>query len=463
MKKIVYTLSLALLAASCSEDYKDWSVPQTNPQEEAKTVTLETAAAVDVEFSSLDSTLVQLFVPTVTATDENTTTYKVTLWNADASASQTIDADANGYASADDVKAAVETLYGKRPEMRTVAMDIVGYTLINGQSIKNTSTGSINITLKAPFIAEAYYLIGDMLAWSKEGAKAFTHKGSGDVYDNPEFEVVFTITATEDKANDWYWKIIPATNYDGENFWAEGETGVVGVAVDGDDSFEGLLTTTAPQAGKIVNPGIYKMTINMMNYTYAIEELHFTEYIYEIGGLDWSNSRPLYGANFDGKYQGYYWINGEFKFKPNADNWDGDWEDAGNGLMTDAGGPNMSVAEAGFYQIDVDLTSMTYATTKVESISIIGTVNGNWDTDTDLTYNQETGAWEVVADLNAGKMKFRMNHGWDVSWGGANGDAANYDNLTQHGGVDLDVAAGKYLVQLYIQYEGANKVVLTPQ
>ena len=41
MKKIVYTLGFALLAASCSEDYKDWSVSQTNPQEDALMATEE--------------------------------------------------------------------------------------------------------------------------------------------------------------------------------------------------------------------------------------------------------------------------------------------------------------------------------------------------------------------------------------------------------------------------------------
>jgi hypothetical protein len=121
-------------------------------------------------------------------------------------------------------------------------------------------------------------------------------------------------------------------------------------------------------------------------------------------------------------------------------------------------------AEAGFYQIDVDLAAMSYRITAVNSISIIGTVNGNWDTDTDLTYNTTTGAWEVVATLNAGAMKFRMNHDWAISWGGANGNPAAYDDLTQNNGKDLDLPeAGTYKIELYITYEGNNKVVITKQ
>lgn len=190
----------------------------------------------------------------------------------------------------------------------------------------------------------------------------------------------------------------------------------------------------------------------------------FAEYIYQAGnGNSWgSPAAPLRSENVDGKYQGYMYLNGEFKFRSHADSWDApDWGTGGAEGTLAAQAGNLSATE-GFYQVDVDLAAMTYTLTEVTSISIIGTVNGNWDTDTDLTFNPATGAWEVndVA-LSAGAMKFRMNHDWTISWGGANGDAAAYDNLTQHNGKDLDVAAGTYDIQLFITCEGGNKVVLT--
>lgn len=191
----------------------------------------------------------------------------------------------------------------------------------------------------------------------------------------------------------------------------------------------------------------------------------FATFIYEIGNSHgWSTSMPLFCKDSDGKYQGYYYLNGGFKFKPHADNWDGDWGQDPNGpegALIDDGEQDCQAA-AGFYQIDVDLVAMTYKITAVNSISIIGTVNGSWDTDTDMTYNTTTGAWEVTTTLNAGKMKFRMNHDWTISWGGANGDSTAYSNLTQHGGTDLDLTeAGTYKIELYITYEGNNKVVIT--
>jgi len=462
MKKIVYTLGFALLAASCSEDYKDWSVSQTNPQEDAKSVSLETATAADVDYAALDSSLVQIFKPTITAVDECSTTYQVTLWNEGKSANGTLAANDSGYVVADELKTVVETLYGKRPVARKLLLDIAGYSNINGQSIRTTAKDSVNVTLVAPYISTSYYIVGAPSQWDVMCVDLpFTHSGK-DVYEDPVFTVTFPVADGE------YWFAIADDKTHEANDWSA----LLGCAEgNGNNGMEGQIARR-PEIGddgswKVVVAGdakLIRMTINMMDYTYQIEKINFNEYIYEIGNESgWSTSHALRCPNFDGKYQGYYWMDGEYKFKPNADNWDGDWENDGEGKIADNGGSNMPGLAAGFYQIDVNLADMTYAATLVESISIIGTVNGNWDTDTDLTYNKETGAWEVTATLNAGEMKFRMNHDWAISWGGANGDGTNYSDLTQNGGANLQVAAGTYLIQLYIQHEGANKVVLTAQ
>ena len=79
----------------------------------------------------------------------------------------------------------------------------------------------------------------------------------------------------------------------------------------------------------ITQAGMYRMTLDMMEYTYTLEELGFAPYIYEIGNnTSWSGTCPLAGINFDGKYRGFAYLNGEFKYKPNPekDNWTGDWE-----------------------------------------------------------------------------------------------------------------------------------------
>ncbi len=189
----------------------------------------------------------------------------------------------------------------------------------------------------------------------------------------------------------------------------------------------------------------------------------FKEYFYEIGNESgWATNHALRSPNFDGKYEGFYYLNGEFKFKPNTGDWNNDYEYNGPGKIADIdGGPNCPDPGAGFYMIDVDLANGTYQLTKVESISIIGNFN-SWSSDVDMAYNTETGAWEATTTVTEGELKFRMNHDWKISWGGANDDGSNFNNLTLNNGKNLKVAAGTYKFQLYISYEGNNKVVITP-
>ena len=135
----------------------------------------------------------------------------------------------------------------------------------------------------------------------------------------------------------------------------------------------------------------YDLTFNMLEQTWTYSPVGFNEYIYEIGNESgWSEPHPLHGNGL-GQYSAVIRLDGEFKFKPNKDNWDGDWEkvsgDATSGTLTADGGPNMDGVEPGFYYVQVDLKEMTYKVTPVTTISIIGSVRGAWDTDVDMTYN----------------------------------------------------------------------------
>ena len=314
-------------------------------------------------------------------------------------------------------------------------------------------------------IADSYYLIGGPGNWDNSKNQKFSHSDKS-VFDDPVFTYVFPSTGGEM----WFaFGDEEAIDAVGDNVWNK-LFGTKGDSKDLSGSFDRRYNLDGDHSFCVDGSAkFYRFQVNMMTMTYEITPLNFAEYFYEIGNESgWSTSHPLFGANSDGKYQGYYWLNGEFKFKPNADNWDDDLEyvdgTTTGGTLTDGGGPNCPDPGAGFYQIDLDVAAMSYSLTKVETISIIGTVNGSWDTDTDLTYNAETGVWEVTAALKAGAMKFRMNHDWAISWGGANGDPKAYDNLTQNNGKDLDLAEdGTYKIELYIAYEGNNKVVITKQ
>ena len=459
IKKIFFSLAAIIALASCTGDeYTGWLDPQSSDPEGSETVEVTVAKAADIDFaniSDLDNTPVQLFIPTVVTETSAETEYKVTLYNDDKTKSTELTADENGNVTAAELKAAIEAIYGKAPTPRNVQMDIAGYTTIAGISVKSVATSTLGVTLVAPFIDSAYYLVGDFAGWNKESALAFTHIGSGDVYDNPEFQIVFKTT----KENQ-YWKIIPKNNYDGD-FWKTGTDGkgVVGTVIDGDDSMEGNLTTNNPQAGKIAEAGIYRMTINMMEYTYKIEKLNFEEYIWIVGnvnGTSWNQSFPLYGPAFDGKYQGFCYISGEFKFKPNENDWNGDWEYDGPGKIADNGGSNCPAPETGFYVVDVDLGAMTYKLTKIEYIDMVGGVDGSasdWSSGPHMTYNTQKNCWEADVTLT-GAFKFRGNGNWgndDGNFGGTVDNIINgsNDNITP-------TLTGDVHVELYLKCNGKS-------
>ncbi len=215
-------------------------------------------------------------------------------------------------------------------------------------------------------------------------------------------------------------------------------------------------------------PAVYSNSVKL-TVVPSTPVTEYAEFIYAIGDdTGWKTSNSLRSSKdenelFTGEYSGLAYLNTEFKFRSDKDEWIGDdWGVGAEDGTLAVGAGNIVVPEPGFYKIDVNMGKLTYELLKVETISIIGTVNGSWDNDTDMTYNPETGAWEVTAELNAGAMKFRVNHDWTWSWGGANGDPKAYNNLTWDSGKDLDLdASGTYFIQLFVSYEGNNKVVIT--
>ena len=313
-------------------------------------------------------------------------------------------------------------------------------------------------TIEPLNIADTYYLIGGPGEWSAESAwtMPFQHSDKS-VFDDPVFTYTFASTGGEM----WFAfgdgdaiTAVAGGNWN-QLFGTKGDSKDLSGSFDRRYNLDGEHSFCVDGSAKF-----YQFSVNMMTMTYEIKPLNFTDYYYEIGNeSSWGASHALYSANSDGKYQGYYYLNGEFKFKPNADNWDGDLEyvsgDALGGSLTDGGGPNCPDPSAGFYQVNLDAAAMSYSLLKIESISMIGGFNG-WSDDLEMTYTATDGCWEVTTDQVAGEFKFRANHDWAINWGGDAG------NLTPDG-ANLNIEAGTYKFQLFISYQGNNKVVITKQ
>jgi hypothetical protein len=309
--------------------------------------------------------------------------------------------------------------------------------------------------VEAVNIADAYYIIGGNGSWSSDKSQKFSHSDK-DVFEDPVFTYILT-----GGGELWFAfgeaEALDATDQGDWNqlYGYVGEQGLSG-SFNRRSVLGGEYTFHVDGAAKY-----YRFSINVLNMTYEITPLNFSEYIWEAGvNNDWGAiEQPLYCANQDGVYTGFFYAQdadwsggmGAFKFTGAFNNWDnGNYgtgtinDDGLSGTLINDGGSGNVLAVPGYYRATVDLANMTYSLTPIYSIGIIGPAQaGGWDIDTDLNYNPETKAWEGTVELAAGEFKFRANDNWDINWGGS------ADDLRQNGD-NLSIGeAGTYYIQFY--------------
>ena len=455
-------MTLLMSMVSCTEDFTDWAHPQTNPQEEAVAFgdndSVTPVDVINLADVKTETVKVASIVAPTTSNAAYTPVYKI---NFDG---QSFDIDAEGNMATADLANYIVEKYGKRPTERDIDATLDAWMNNGATAVKMATSATFQVKAipEAPVIEEGYYLVGDMFTteahggWTKEAAKAFNHSDK-DVYEDPVFTVSFETTKA-----DQYWKIIPKKNIDSGEIWA---AGVVGPKVDGDDSMTGLLTSDNPKAGKIAKAGKYKLTINMMDYSYTLEEVNYDPFIYFIGATDGWKSSDQKLALVDeakGTYTGYVYLadpNGsgfQFKFQRKA----GDWNNAigAGALSTFSGaatneGDNIGVnAGEGVYYMDVNLSEGKITATKVEKMGIIGGFN-NWEGDAVMTWNAKEYCFEATnVGVTADGWKFRVNGDWPINLGGS------IDNLTA-GGDNISVAGNT--VKLYPTRKTSDKIFCT--
>ena len=449
---------------SCTEDYTDWGTPQSNSQEEAVAFGNGSVTAVDVinlaEVATEKVKVASIVAPT-SSDAAYTPNYKI---NFDG---QSFDIDADGNMATAELTSYIVDKYGKRPKERDIDATLDAWVSNGSTAVKMATSEKFQVKAipEAPVIEEGYYLVGDMFTtedvngWTKAAAKAFKHSDK-DVYEDPVFTISF-----ETKKADQYWKIIPKKNIDSDDIWA---AGVVGPKVDGDDSMTGLLTNGDAKAGKIAKAGKYKLTINMMDYSYTIEEVNYDPFIYFIGSTDgWKSNDQKLALVDDAKgvYTGYVYLADpnnagfEFKFQRAPGNWDTaigastfvTFKESAIGVANG----NLGVKDGeGVYYMDVNLSEGTIKATKVTTMGLIGQFQG-WDAENDvvMTWNADEYCFEATnAGVTADGWKFRINKDWGVNLGGS------LNNLTA-GGANIAVAGNT--VKLYPTRKTSDNIYCT--
>ena len=327
---------------------------------------------------------------------------------------------ASGQVSGKELSAYIASLYGRRPVERTVVGHVYLYAVQNGAAVK-IDAGEVTFVVvpQAPVLVEAYYLTGTINGWDNGNTDFALSNGGQDPYENPTFTCKLDLEALGHPASVEF-KVTPVDKINTGDW--------------------NSCLAAAEEEGKFI-----VLTFNMLDQTWEYQVLSFAPYIYEIGNdSGWSTAHPLYGANADGKYQGSYYLNGEFKFRPNENDWNGDWGQDPNGsygTLVQEGEQNCWIpwdeeaqqSLVGFYMIDVDLAAMTYKLTLIKSVYVVGSAVGNdWDHGVEMTYNMREDFWECYADFTeAGEIKFKGNGTWDTfdgNWGGTMDNIVNGSN-----------------------------------
>ena len=282
MKKIsLYIISLfaAVAFTACDEDYTDWNDPQSNPKEDPVTVTFQATniSSETIDLGTITEERVAIARQSSLVIEEgNTVAYEVCIGMDDTFAGKHIyemQANNNDLSIAlSDLQEAIIAFYGKRPDTRELSIRVDAYvkTSAGQASYEHSNTLQISVIPQAPVIESAYYLIGNPNGWDmgKLDDFKFSHSGK-DVYDDPVFNLVLFLAEPLEGDFNAYFKIVPESSRTKEDQW----DGVLGCKEDGSTDVEGALVTENSGAMRILEPGLYRISLNMMDYEYSIERL----------------------------------------------------------------------------------------------------------------------------------------------------------------------------------------------
>ena len=456
-KTLLYSLAVlaSVTLASCNGDYDDWANPQTNPQEaSAAKYGITFAAGTEAESSLPDNDgIINLVTVNSSDADVKGFTLKDLKVNGEA-----IKGKINGNSIQVDATELEKILCSQNKSRASVARDInveskVSVNLASGDAVAINTVGTTTAKLKpspTPAIDEkGYYMLGEVNGndWGPKDPVWMT-KVSDGVYQ-------LKVTTKKDKN---YFKFYEGSKWDESGNWDVINTGVMGCEKDGSEDASGTIYYTGdswgtPQSMVIVGKGTWIVTLDMNNLSYSVGK----PILYMAGDANgWDHSDVL-NSNDGAHFTGYMYLNQKgFKFSTQP-NWDGTNYGAGFDTAPDAGNFVITEEEAGFYQVDVDLSAKTYTKTPF-TIGIIGNATPKgWDGDTNMTYNPEERCWELKdVTLTDGEMKFRHTNDWNLSWGG------ELDNLTTQNGPNIVVAAGTYDIKLVVNWaEGTAKCEMT--
>ena len=461
MKK-TFLYSLAVLAsvslASCNGDYDDWAQPQNNPQEaSAAKYGITFTAGPEAECNMPDENGVINLV-TVNSTDANVTGYTLKDLKVNGEA---ITGEIVGNNIQVDANELEKILCTQNKSRASVARDInveskVSVNLASGDAVAINTVGTTTAKLKptpTPAIDEkGYYMLGQVNGndWDATNPVWMTKMSDG----------VYQLKVTTTAEKNWF-KFYEGSKWDESGDWNVIDRGALGCKENGCKDASGTIYYNGDSWGKlqtmvIPGAGTWIVTLDMNNLKYTVGK----PVLYMKGDANGWNGYDYLAGDDGVHFTGFMYLNQNgFKFTT-APDWSGTGYGANFDTAPDAGNIVMT-EDPGYYKVDVDLSAETYTLTPITTIGIIGAAvpETGWNSDQDLTYNEEERCWEIKdIELKAGECKFRANDDWAMQWG-YDGEKFVYSNNAP--AVQFIPEAGKYDIKLYAWANGYVKCEFT--
>ena len=214
----------------------------------------------------------------------------------------------------------------------------------------------------------------------------------------------------------------------------------------GDANSDGILDAD-PDNNIAVTAGDYRITINLSDNSYTIEE--FSWGVVGSGYNDWGNAGPdakfYYDYTTDTFRLGVRLVDGQIKLRMNND-WTVSFGDVqGDGILDTDSDNNIDVT-AGHYVIAVDFKDNSYTIEEGTLWGIVGSGYNDWGATPDYTLTEvNPGIWYAEGvPLVTGDIKIRPNNTWDGDYGDADADGV----LDQDPDNNIAVDAGNYVVRI---------------
>ena len=480
-------LLLAALLTGCSEDFKDWASPISNPEPDAITIpgVSASAAGSNIDLAKAEDNVKLITLSTATF-PEGTILDKMRIVMTPVGVegadpiSLTAISTAEGTFSKEALQEIIEGFYGKRPDVRTFSTKVYLDGIYKGQAAY-IDAGTVDLTLipEAPYIAQNYYIVGGTKDWAGSAAskeQKFSHSDA-DVYEDP----IFTIVFDGNPDGDTWFAIGDDAGCDAitnDSDWSK----LFGIVGGDNKATEGFIdyryNLGADNSFCVSNARKIKVTLDMMERSFKVEAVNIADSYYLIGDMGtWGNDKSMKFSHsdkdvFEDPIFTYVFEGGRelwFAFG-DADALDaidaGDWNQlfGTTGASEDLSGSydrryNLGGdhsfhvdGSAKYYRFEINAVEMTYTITPLNFepfIYFIGATDGWAQAEQKLALTDDSGVYTgyiYCADPNGWGNEFKFQKvpgdwGTEINFGTFSGGVSG--DLELGGGSNIKATAGE--------------------